>query len=339
MRVGPVERTGRSRATMVVSAAALIIGLAHLQVAEAKLRKVAPGQPVPPFRLSRADGPAVERDAPAAGTLLAYVDPSRESCRDVVLALQSIQRQYATRGLRVILAADPTRSRDAYLAWAEKEKIDLPLLDDLGSKLYGDLGVFVIPTTIFFDKQGILLQDIPSYGADFPARADAYAQRLLGLIDGREMEALLDVRSHLTPDSASKAERHRRAARLLAEKGEIDQAIEELERASELDPSSWLIRADLGDLLLSKGRHPDALAIFSALDAKEISSARIKEGLGRAEAGLGRNREAIEHLQAALLLNPNPARIHFEMGRVCERLGDKDRALEHYRKALERIFR
>jgi Flp pilus assembly protein TadD len=88
----------------------------------------------------------------------------------------------------------------------------------------------------------------------------------------------------------------------LAERGEIDNAIEHYERALAIKPDYAQAQNNLGLVLMERGRMDDATAHFQkALEIKP-DMAEAHCNLGIALAGRGRIDEAIEHYRQALIL-------------------------------------
>ena len=92
-------------------------------------------------------------------------------------------------------------------------------------------------------------------------------------------------------------------ARQAVQAGELDVALERLDAVLATDPG--LVQPQLlrGQVLTRKGRVPEALAAFEALNA-QTRSAGVEVALGSLKRDLGRVEEAQAHLEAALELEP-----------------------------------
>ncbi len=105
--------------------------------------------------------------------------------------------------------------------------------------------------------------------------------------------------------------------------------------ATAKNPECWLCYSGLGNALLEKGQVDDAILQFQK--AVEINPDRAEDqsNLGVALVRSGRPDEAVEHYNAALKINPNDAKAQYGLGYAFLRKGRPDDAAAHFRKGLE----
>jgi tetratricopeptide (TPR) repeat protein len=92
-------------------------------------------------------------------------------------------------------------------------------------------------------------------------------------------------------------------ARQAVRKGDLDVALERLEAVLKTDPGLVQPQQLRAQVLVRKGRVPEALAAFEALNA-QTRSAGIEISVGSLKRDLGRTAEAQAHFEAALELEP-----------------------------------
>jgi len=98
-------------------------------------------------------------------------------------------------------------------------------------------------------------------------------------------------------------------------------------------PESWRVRANLGNMYLSKGQLDQAVEIFQSAQRLNPFDLVSYLGMGEAYEKLGRDQEAIEQYGKALLIYPRAARAHLQLAKLYVKIGEKDRAAEHYEAA------
>ena len=119
------------------------------------------------------------------------------------------------------------------------------------------------------------------------------------------------------------------------DQGELDAALRDLRRATEIDPSALRPLELGGDVSVALGRADRAVERYEAYVALDEQNARVLYKLGLARYRAGRPAAAIEPLQQALALDPALGEAHYVLGLV-ER--DRNR-LPAARASLERSVR
>jgi Tfp pilus assembly protein PilF len=100
--------------------------------------------------------------------------------------------------------------------------------------------------------------------------------------------------------------------------GRVDEAIEECQKAIEIDPEFGNPYNDIGAYLIEKGQYDAAIPWFErAMQAKRYESPAFPHlNLGRVYERKGEWAKAIESYKKALTLNPNYALARRSLGRV-----------------------
>lgn len=140
--------------------------------------------------------------------------------------------------------------------------------------------------------------------------------------------------SPVSPGSVSEAQAHTAKAQALAKSGETAAALDEFNRAVELDP--YNAQALYGRALIYQGNneHNFAIADFSA--SSGLNPQKVEPLLGRAVSylALGKVKEAAADLDEASESDPHNAQVWTTRGQVYERLGDRAKAAASYTKAV-----
>ncbi|MGO8701659.1 MAG: tetratricopeptide repeat protein [Limisphaerales bacterium] len=120
----------------------------------------------------------------------------------------------------------------------------------------------------------------------------------------------------------------------LADKGRIDDAIEQYRRALELHPDFAQAHNDLGAALFRKGMAAEAVAQYREAIRDDPNDANAHYNLGNALAKQGEDQEALEQLRIAARLRPmdlntsiNLANALFDAGRLDDAITEERHAL------------
>ena len=128
---------------------------------------------------------------------------------------------------------------------------------------------------------------------------------------------------------------HDNLGRVLADRGEIDEAITHYRRALEIQPDHAGAHNNLGLALVRRGRIDEAISHYRRALAINPEFAGAANNLGIVLASRGEVDEAIAHYRRALEIQPELAEAHNNLGRALASRGQVDEAIAHYRQALE----
>ncbi len=127
-------------------------------------------------------------------------------------------------------------------------------------------------------------------------------------------------------------------AKLIAEQGRPQWALDELERLDRLLPDKYYIRFFQGLCLLSTGEPKAALHRLKEalhLEPKQEDLAGIYSYMGQCHKDLGQYREALDALRKGEEADPERTDIHNLMGFCFFKLKEHEEAIESFRKVLE----
>ncbi|MCP3905078.1 MAG: tetratricopeptide repeat protein [Planctomycetes bacterium] len=304
-----------------------------------KLRNVKIGEEIPPFTVTTVNGKEVSSaDLRGKVVVLVFVAAEQRSSERASKVASTLVRELRKPDVVVLfMTADVTR-----LEFFRQQRLRLgiqePLGLDVARKVYGGLGLLVLPTTIIIDREGRLAHVISSVKADHAHVLRARVRHTLGALDDEQLAEELTSKGFKRDRPEDRIARRRAAARLLRRNGLLDDAAKELAAALEIDPDHADAQLDLASLRLAEKRLDEAEAIVERVMA---ASPRHRRGTlisGAVAYYRGRLEEAEKVLRNALLLNPDPVWTHYYLGLTCERQGDEAAAAEHFKEALSRVL-
>ncbi len=121
---------------------------------------------------------------------------------------------------------------------------------------------------------------------------------------------------------------------ILAERGELDAAIDHYQRAIQTDPRQFLPHYNLGSAWSDKGLLEQAIPEYRRAIEIYSTDFRAHYNLGNALRQLGRVKEAVAVYRQAILLAPNDFRIHFNLAIALQQQGKTKDATDEYRTVL-----
>ena len=138
------------------------------------------------------------------------------------------------------------------------------------------------------------------------------------------------------PDPAAEVSSKVRLAQGYVRGGRINQAIEVLDEAVEMDPESAGIRNFRGQALLLAGRYDAAEADFAKALELDPYLTDVHNNLGTLYAETGRETEAEVEYKLALEDPgyPTPQKVHLNLGMLYEEQGRTQEAITQFRKAV-----
>jgi TolA-binding protein len=121
---------------------------------------------------------------------------------------------------------------------------------------------------------------------------------------------------------------------MLQARGELDEAVEQLQAAVTIRPNDAIANNALGGALLAKGDVNAAMTRFNAALASQPDYFDAHYNLGNAFATQGDFRAAAEQFGEAAKINPNDANAQANLGSALAALGQLKEAKSHYESAL-----
>jgi len=121
----------------------------------------------------------------------------------------------------------------------------------------------------------------------------------------------------------------------LFQKGQVDDAIAQYEKAVEIYPNYVAAHYNLGNALLQKGQLDKALAQYEKAVEIDPNDAEAHINLGNALFQKEQLDEAVAQFQKALEINPNDAEAQYNLGNAFFQKGQLDEAVAQFQKALK----
>ena len=122
---------------------------------------------------------------------------------------------------------------------------------------------------------------------------------------------------------------------LLAERGAVDAAIAQYQRALQIRPDFPKAHNNLGDALVRRGRTDEAIQHYQRALETQPNFAEAHNNLGIALARRGRTNEAIAHFQQAVRAKPDLVDARYDLGVALQEHGEIDAAIAQLQKVLE----
>jgi len=216
---------------------------------------------------------------------------------------------------------------------------NIHVLLDSEYKLWGKFGIIAIPTVVIADTNDKVICVKAGYGYDFVPTIRAYVNQALGIAQETAPEDAGRVKTVSNDTTAARLKRHLQMAKMLEQKGRVESAIAEIQKARDLDPNIPEAALELGELLCRAGRSKEALEITESLSVtSRLDKARLLLISGWAKRQMAELDTAEKLLLEAAKLDPKSARALFELGRIYQARQQNDKAMESYYKALTLIF-
>jgi Flp pilus assembly protein TadD len=122
---------------------------------------------------------------------------------------------------------------------------------------------------------------------------------------------------------------------VLFEKGQVDEAVAQYQKALEINPNYLAAHYNLGNALFRKGQQDEAIAEYQKALEINPNDAEAHINLGNALFQKEELDEAVGQFQKALEINPNDAEAHYDLGNALFQKGQLEEAVAQFQKALE----
>jgi protein O-mannosyl-transferase len=140
--------------------------------------------------------------------------------------------------------------------------------------------------------------------------------------------------SHAIRVTAKNADAYINYGVALENDGKPVEAIAQYQQAVKYAPTSYMARADLGNLLYYTGKPEEAVEQYEQAVQANPNMRVLRDGLGTVLASLGRYAEATNEFYAAMLLDPGSAAPHFYLGIALAAQNDFTAATNEFAEAV-----
>ncbi|MBI4825140.1 MAG: redoxin domain-containing protein [Nitrospirae bacterium] len=297
---------------------------------------IAVGEEAPDFILKSLTGEFVSlNEYRGKIVVLVYWNPEQKRSFLALKDGQYLFSNYKQKGVQVLsIIPESEDYTDARKILADNG-IEFPVLIDKDRKVFGIYEVRVYPSTLIINKDGKVAYNIPGHSLSYKFTTEGYLKFMLGEIREEGLSDMLNPLKEGIDESAVAAERNYNLALNFAEAGLIDLAISTAKKSLDAKPDFLKSNILIGFLSLRTNDADSAVQEFNkALEIDPLSH-DAKTGLGEALIVKGDLDKAIKILSDTTQGSPNPQRTSYELGKAYELKGEQDRAIEMYRKAFE----
>ena len=330
----------RSRiATYVV--AVIIIQSLCCTATHAGRHAFAVGEKVPEFSGTNLEGQTFTyKHNQSKALMVVFLSPGHERSARAVKDINDILSQLGTNAerLQTVIAIDKSNNLDLSSIQKGTSK-NVHVLLDSEYKLWGKFGIIAVPTVVISDTNDKVLCIKAGHGYDFAPVVRAYLNQALGLTEKKNPEEAGHIETVANDTIEARIKRHLQMAKMLEQKGRLESAMAEIQKARELDPESTETALELGELFCRAGRNDAALEITGSLKVtKRFDEARLLLISGWAKRQTGDLETAEKLLLEAIKIDPKSTRALFELGKVYQSKQQVDKAMNLYHKALTILF-
>lgn len=252
--------------------------------------------------------------------------------------LEGLYRRFKGEGLQFISIISDPESREKTKALKQQYSWTHHILLDEKREVYGDYGVYILPTVGILDEEKRLLKAF-SFSHSLEEDVEGEVLVAMGKKTAEQWEKERHPKEALLPENKRKAQHHFNLGRNLLEKGSSERAKEEFMKATQLDPDHADAHIGLGMIYLKEKNSKEAIQLFERGIGLNPNLRQGFIGMALALESMGENSKAIEKLEGLLKKGQEMPEIHYHLGRLYEKEGQKEHALSEYKKALQSIFK
>ncbi len=263
-------------------AAAVLLGLAAggaAAPASAELeRRVQIGDPVDDVELRTVDGRREHfLQKGAAANVFVFFRPEQDRSLDTLKDMSSCEKEFEKKPVRWVGVVSDSWPVDVVKALVKDAGVRMPVLVDEGDALYGKLGIRLHPVIGMVDRNGKLAAFEPFRQINYCERVRVRVRLLLGEATEADVAKVDNPERATTRSDDGVAKRHVNFARTLHGIKQDDKALEELQKALAITPTSAAYSLQ-GQILAGQGKCPDALRAFDAALKIEPDHSVAQEG-------------------------------------------------------------
>ncbi len=307
-------------------------------------RNVNQGDIAPPFELQELDGTTSKVIDSLQGKPMvmifwgADVETKKIRSTKALKKIQTLSSFFAEQSIGLISVNVQGDSQEVINQVITEAGLSFPTLLDQDRKMYGSLGIFVMPSILLLDKDRKIMAGI-GFSHDF-------IERLLGEIaimrgEKTREQVKLDLRPKMIEKSPAEkaANRHMNMGRVLIKQGMVERGMQEFQKALKLNPQLAEAHIELACNYIDLQQFEEAeKSIEAGLDlAPDSLRGQICDA--RLSAALGELDEAINDLQALMMRNARDPSLNYTLGSLYEQKDEPQKAAKSYRKAYELLLK
>ena len=268
---------------------------------------------------------------PAKTTLVAFLRPGQAQSAEAIRTIVPALAQEPAIQLVIVLSGPENVQVAPEMA---RSHPTARVVTDPDYAIAGKMSVRVWPVTSIVATDGTELAHLSGMPASFAVDLQAHLDFATGKIDRTALGQRLTTRKVVAATSQQAATRFLIIAEALLERGQVDEALAEVDHGLQRDPNEPSLRIARTNILLKQKKFEEALA---AADALTGAAPAWQVSLLRAEAlvALERWDEARAAATDALKLNPHPGRAHYLAGLVHYQAQDYKSAADAFRQSCE----
>ncbi len=302
-------------------------------------RAVSVGEKVPPFTLTSLEGknlPSGQLKGQPAILIFWGADMPTKKQRSIkaLRALEELKPFLEKKNVRLLsvdIQEDPENVIQEVKTGAGSS---VPVYLDSNKEAYKALGIFVMPSVLVVDKKGIVAAGM-GYSHDLIPRLKGEIEILLGEKTREQVEEELHPKTIKKSEEETAALRHFNMGLVMARRGMMDSAIDEIKKAIELDHDMAEAYIELGCLYVDSGKIEEGeKELEKGLDLAP-NSVKGQICMAKVKAQTGNIDEGISDIMGLMFRNAGNPEIHYVLGCLYAQKGDDAKAAREFKKAYE----
>jgi tetratricopeptide (TPR) repeat protein len=207
-----------------------------------------------------------------------YFRPGQEFSRMTLKGLGAVEHELAGRSIHWVGVVSDRSPKDDVLAEMKETGLDMPVLVDVGDKLYGTLGVAQLPVTVVCDQEHKLIAYQSFTKVNYSDVIRARLRFFLKEISQAQLDAVLNPPAATTDSDEAAASRRLKLANMLFEAKSYDKALENIDAGLARIPSAsaYALR---GAILAAQGKCAEAKEAYTQALKLDPQNVRASEGL------------------------------------------------------------
>ncbi len=305
-------------------------------------RSVNPGDEIPPVSLSGSGGSfTLDSSSGKRAAIIFWNADGKSKKKRAGKALKSVaelQEFFKTKNVTTLVVNTGSDTPDIISEVMTESGLSTTVYIDSEKNAYRSYGIFVLPSIMLVDDQGKITAGL-GYSRDLKKRLKGEIEVMIGEKDRAQFEKELHPETVEKSAEEKNSKRHFNLGETMIQRGQLEVAVKEFQKALEFDPGMTEANIRLGCLYLDleeKDQAKENLAKGMEANpdsvAGQICQARIQADEGDVEG-------AADDLQFLLLRNGRDHTLHYALATMLEKLGKLEDAIKEYRSAYDLIVK